>query len=101
VGADLIAVAEEVEGFRIADFGLRIGRDREVVSDGAAGGGDEGGEDTEERGFARAVGPEEAEDFLWEDGEGEIVDSDAIAIGMGKVIDAEHGEGNGEGKGNA
>src|SRR5204862_500145 len=80
VVADLVAAVREVE---------REGRTRggaaglcvyagEGVGDGAGGGRDEGGEDSEEGCFAGAVGAEEAEDFAFVDGEGEIGDGGAI-----------------------
>ena len=57
--------------------------------------GEKGGKDAEEGCFAAAVGPEESEDFSGVDGEVEVVEGDALAVGMREVFDLNDGFGHG------
>ena len=69
-----------------------VGEDVDVEDgDLALGGAKEGGEDSEEGGFASAVGAEDGEDLVGGDAEGEVVESGGGVglVAMGELLDVD------------
>lgn len=101
--------ASEIEIFDHLHFGIErrvFGQVAEVFADllgfvedvvaidggSSAGGRKVAGQHLEGGRFARAIGPEEADNFAAGDFKGDMVDGEDVAIGLGELLNGNHSE---------